>query len=85
MSRNCKIALCSGKAIHHTSNLPQLEEKGLSLSFVLTQMFYPNLVDAINTYKRKIEVNLSNSIVREQWHGSKQAIQYDNGVCISRQ
>ena len=58
-----------------------MEEKGLSLTFVLMNMFFKNVVDAIDIYKKKLELNLNNIVIKEQWHSNKQW-PADSGIFI---
>eukprot|EP01117_Protostelium_nocturnum_P019177 TRINITY_DN8243_c0_g1_i1.p1 TRINITY_DN8243_c0_g1~~TRINITY_DN8243_c0_g1_i1.p1 ORF type:complete len:767 (-),score=243.23 TRINITY_DN8243_c0_g1_i1:543-2843(-) len=53
-----------------TMHCSLLESKGLSLSFILTQMFYPNLINTIEKYYRKIEENLEKQVGLEKWIAS---------------
>jgi hypothetical protein len=49
----------------------QLEEKGLSLSFVLHQMFYQNIVEAIEQYHAKMDAALAKLVTNENWTATK--------------
>ena len=71
MSRDCKKELLTGKLENDNRNFShkkiKLEEKGISLSFVINQMFHPNLVEAITEHYKKIEFSLSKRIASETW------------------
>ncbi|PRP80617.1 hypothetical protein PROFUN_11560 [Planoprotostelium fungivorum] len=61
---------CLEIAIMHCS---LLESKGISLSFVLRQMFYPDLIDTMRSYHESVQNNLQNQIASEKWVSTKLA------------
>jgi hypothetical protein len=48
-----------------------LESKGLSLSFVLAQIFFPNLVEMISVSAQRLEDSVQKKLVAEQWQMTK--------------
>ncbi len=61
----------SSSLLFPSLHINQLEDKGLSLSFVLSQMFLNDLIETIENYYKRIDEDLEQHLSTERWQVSK--------------